>query len=69
MILVPSLYKILQDRSWSLSFSFKRRKCYISGQSLWFSMAYKGVKPNTNSLDHLWLSEKEYLKNLSSNNL
>ena len=69
MIVVPSLYKILRDRSWHLSFSFQKRKCYISGQSLWLSLAYKGVKPNTNSLDYLWLSKKEYLKNLASNTL
>jgi hypothetical protein len=64
-----SLNKILRNRLWYLRFSFKQRRCYISGNSLWCSLAYKGVKPNTSYLDDMWLSKKEYLQNLSYNNL
>ena len=63
------LSKILSNRSWYLRFSFIKRKCYISGNSIWCSLAYKGVKPDTSYLDNIWLCKQEYLHNLSHNNL
>jgi len=64
-----TLNKILCNRLWRLCFSFKQRRCYISGDSLWCCLAYKGVKPNTSYIDDIWLSQKEYLQNLSYNNI
>jgi hypothetical protein len=54
-------------REWSLNLSFKRRLCYISGENLWFKIAYRGRKKvwsiidNGRSInDDIWISQKEY---------
>lgn len=65
--------KLLKYRSWHLHFSFLKRKCYISGQPLRFTWAYRGrrkvwypVLGGGNCLyDDIWLSQSEYLTFLS----
>jgi hypothetical protein len=68
-----SLDKIVKTRSWNHRFSFLKRNCYISGESLRFQWAYRGrrhiwypVLSGGNVLyDDIWLSSKEYLTLLS----
>lgn len=64
-----SINKILCNRNWNLRLSLYNRKCYISGRSLWWALAYKGTRTGMNSKDTIWLSKDEYLKNLANNNL
>jgi len=66
----------LKNRSWSLRFSFSNRVCYISGKPLQYCLAYRGRKPiksilssHKNVHDDIWLSQREYLKLISSNKL
>ena len=54
-------------REWSLNLSLKRRLCYVSGENLWFKIAYRGRKKiwsiidNGRSInDDIWISQKEY---------
>ena len=65
---------ILQDRKWSLKYSFLNRKCYFDGQSLQFQLCYLGRKKITNIVnpnytnDDIWVSKKQFL-NMIKNGL
>lgn len=68
--------RILLRRFWELRFSYRKRYCYISGENIWFKLAYRGRK-KIYSLAHgpysinddIWLSQKEYLYRLSKNEI
>jgi hypothetical protein len=67
---------ILGGRFWVLRLSIMKRHCYISGDTLWLKLGYRGRK-KIYSLAHgpysinddIWLSQKEYLSRLSKNHI
>lgn len=67
---------VLDNREWSLQLSFYKRFCYLSGQSLWFKLAYRGRKKIWSVVDNgrqinddLWLSDIEYLNMIRRGNI
>ena len=68
--------KILSGRHWSLRLSLCRRYCYLSGDSLWLKLSYRGRKQIYAMAygpyllnDDIWLSQNEYLYRFSKNQL
>lgn len=65
--LLKMISSIIKDRIWSLRYSFRKRNCYFTGQSLWLSPCYLGRKKITNIVnqnyiyDDIWVSKKEFL--------
>jgi hypothetical protein len=75
-MLEMTLEKILNNRLWDLRLSFIKRYCYITGDSLWLKLAYRGRKKIYSLAygpysinDDMWLSQKEYLYRLSKNQI
>lgn len=67
---------ILGGRFWGLRLSLMKRYCYISGDTLWLKLAYRGRKKIYSLAygpysinDDIWLSQKEYLYRLSKNEI
>lgn len=57
----------LKNRVWSKRFSFRKRKCFISGENITWSFSYVGRKQiksvlNGNKIlnDDIWLSQKSF---------
>lgn len=70
------LFSFLRDRDWKRKFSFLNRKCYVTGKSLKFTIAYRGrkyilnfVSGNRPIIDDVWLSKTEFLSRYSRNQL
>jgi len=62
---------MLSKRTWHKKFSWLKRTCYVSGESLWFRNAYRGNKKiwsiinNGQTLeDNIWLSVYSYRKHI-----
>lgn len=58
---------ILSNRQWSLKVSFIPRRCYVSDQSLWLRLAYRGRKRIWSIIDNgytlnddIWISKEVY---------
>jgi hypothetical protein len=62
-----SYLNFLNNRSWFIGFSFKKRVCYVSGQDITWKKAYVGRKKLTNLIsknkpinDDIWISTKSF---------
>ena len=58
-------YSILKNRHFLKRFSFKKRKCYFSGENLTWKMAYIArkelcslINKNKPEYDDIWISQK-----------
>ena len=70
------MFSFLRNREWSLRLSLRKRKCYITGESLFLKLCYRGRKTvvyflnnNKPMFDDVWLSRKQFLNRYSRNEL
>ena len=70
------LKRILSNRTWDLKFSLKKRNCYITGDSLWLTWAYRGrryitsfISGNKPVVDDIWLSKEQFLTRYARNEI
>jgi hypothetical protein len=70
------LSKLLKNRLWKRKISFLNRRCYITGESLFLKICYRGrkyissvINGHKPDIDDLWLSQKEFLKKCSSDQI
>lgn len=59
--------KFLNNRTWYKSFSFKKRRCYVTGEDITWKFARVGRKEvkhllskNKPVYDNLWISEESF---------